>query len=45
MLAKLGAGGVVEVYEAPLTPTEIEGLRVAAVAVKAKVADLEGIDY
>ena len=45
VLAKLGAGGVVEVYEAPLTPTEIEGLRVAAVAVKAKVADLEGIDY
>ena len=45
VLAKLGSGGVVQVYEAPLTPTEVEGLREAAVAVKAKVADLEGIDY
>jgi malate dehydrogenase len=45
VLAKLGAGGVVEVYEAPLTEVELEGLRQAAVAVKAKVADLDDIDY
>lgn len=45
VLAKLGAGGVTEVYEAPLTATEVEGLREAAVAVKAKVAEMEEIDY
>jgi malate dehydrogenase len=45
VLARLGAGGVVEVYEAPLTATEVDGLREAAVAVKAKVTDLEGIEY
>jgi len=45
VLARLGAGGVVEVYEAPLTAAEVDGLREAAVAVKAKVADLEDIDY
>ncbi|MEA2023619.1 MAG: malate dehydrogenase [Actinomycetota bacterium] len=45
VLAKLGAGGVTEVYETPLTEEEIAGLREAAVAVKAKVADLEEIDY
>ncbi len=45
VVAKLGAGGIVEVYEAPLTDEEIAGLREAAVAVKAKVADLEEIDY
>ena len=38
VLAKLGAGGVVEVYEAPLTDTETKGLREAAVAVKGKAA-------
>ncbi len=45
VVAKLGAGGVTEVYEAPLTDEEVAGLREAAVAVKAKVADLEEIDY
>ncbi len=45
VVAKLGAGGVTEVYEAPLTAEEIAGLREAAAAVKAKVADLEEIDY
>ena len=45
VLAKLGAGGVTEVCEAPLTATEIEGLREAAVAVKAKVAEMDEIDY
>ena len=45
VLAKLGAGGVTEVYEAPLTATEVEGLREAAVAVKAKVAEMDEIDY
>ena len=45
VLARLGAGGVREVYEAPLTATEVEGLREAAVAVKAKVAEMDEIDY
>lgn len=45
VLAKLGSGGVTEVYEAPLTATEVEGLREAAVAVKAKVAEMDEIDY
>lgn len=45
VVAKLGAGGITEVYEAPLTAEETAGLREAAAAVKAKVADLEEIDY
>ena len=45
VLARLGAGGVTEVYEAPLTATEVKGLREAAVAVKAKVAEMDQIDY
>ncbi len=45
VLAKLGAGGVKEVHEVALTDTEVAGLREAAVAVKAKVADLAEIDY
>lgn len=45
VLAKLGAGGVVEVYEAPLTDTETKGLQQAAVAVKAKVAEMADIEY
>lgn len=45
VVARLGAGGVTEVYEAPLTAEETAGLREAAAAVKAKVADLEEIDY
>lgn len=45
VVAKLGAGGVVDVYEAALTDDEVAGLREAAVAVKEKVADLEEIDY
>jgi malate dehydrogenase len=45
VVAKLGAGGITEVYEAPLTAEETAGLREAAAAVKSKVADLEEIDY
>jgi malate dehydrogenase len=45
VLAKLGAGGVVEVYEAALTDTETKGLQEAAVAVKAKVAEMTDVDY
>jgi malate dehydrogenase len=45
VLAKLGAGGVKEVYEAPLTATEVAGLREAAVAVKAKVAEMDDLEY
>ena len=40
VLAKLGAGGVKEILEAPLTATESAALSEAAVAVKEKVADL-----
>lgn len=42
--ATLGAGGVIEIVERPLTPTEQAGLEEAAAAVKEKVADLEQID-
>ena len=42
--ARLGAGGVLEIVERPLTPAEQAGLDEAAVAVKEKVADLEQID-
>jgi malate dehydrogenase len=45
VLAKLGAGGVTEVSEVTLTEEEAAGLVEAANAVKAKVADLEEIDY
>jgi malate dehydrogenase len=45
VVAKLGAGGVTEVLEVPLTDEEIAGLKAAAVAVKAKVADLEEIEF
>jgi malate dehydrogenase len=45
VLAKLGARGVTEVYEVSLTDEEVAGLREAAVAVKAKVADLAEIEF
>jgi malate dehydrogenase len=45
VLAKLGAGGVVEVYEAPLTDAETKELQEAAVAVKAKVTEMDEIEY
>jgi len=45
VLAKLGGGGVVDVYEAPLTDTETKELQQAAVAVKAKVAEMDEIEY
>jgi len=45
VLAKLGAGGVVDVSEVPLTGTETKGLQEAAVAVKAKVAEMDEIEY
>ena len=44
VMARLGADGVQEVVEIPLTPDEEAGLREAADAVKAKVADLQEID-
>ena len=44
VLAKLGANGVEQVVESPLTDDEASGLREAAVAVAEKVADLEQID-
>jgi malate dehydrogenase len=40
VLAKLGAGGVTEIVEAPLTASEAAALKEAAVAVKEKVEDL-----
>jgi malate dehydrogenase len=45
VLATLGAGGVKEVREVPLTDEETAGLRAAAEAVKEKVADLDQISY
>jgi malate dehydrogenase len=45
VLGTLGAGGVTEVREVDLTAEETAGLIEAAEAVKAKVADLEEIDY
>lgn len=45
VIAKLGASGIVEVVESPLTADEAMGLREAAVAVAGKVADLEQIEY
>jgi len=45
VLAKLGAGGVEEVLEVGLSDAEKEGLVEAAEAVKAKVADLDDIEY
>jgi malate dehydrogenase len=45
VLATLGREGVREVREADLTAVELDGLRAAADAVKAKVADLEQIEY
>ena len=44
VMARLGANGVQEVVEIPLTPNEEAGLREAADAVKAKVVDLQEID-
>jgi malate dehydrogenase len=45
VMAELGAGGVKAVREVTLTDNELAGLKEAAVAVAAKVADLEQIDY
>jgi malate dehydrogenase len=45
VVAKLGANGVEEVVESPLTDSEAAGLREAATAVAEKVADLEQIEY
>jgi malate dehydrogenase len=45
VVAKLGANGVEEVVESPLTEGEAAGLREAATAVVEKVADLKQIDY
>ena len=43
VLAKLGASGVVEILETPLTDSESQALREAADAVKEKVEDLRQI--
>jgi len=45
VIARLGAGGVQEVLELGLTIEELHALRTAAEAVRAKVADLELIEY
>ena len=44
VIAKLGAGGVKEVVEVDLTPSEQAGLVEAATAVKEKVAELAELD-
>ncbi|HLE39332.1 MAG TPA: malate dehydrogenase [Acidimicrobiia bacterium] len=42
--ARIGAGGVKEIVELPLTADELAALRAAAFAVKEKVAELHGLD-
>ncbi len=44
VIAEVGAGGIKSILELPLTDEESAGLEAAAVAVKAKVADLAEID-
>lgn len=44
VIAEVGAGGVKQIVQLPLTDEEATGLAEAAVAVKAKVADLADID-
>lgn len=44
VIAEVGAGGIKEIVQLPLTDDEADGLAEAAVAVKAKVADLAEID-
>ncbi|GAA3760671.1 malate dehydrogenase [Spinactinospora alkalitolerans] len=41
--AKLGAGGIKEVVETPLSEQELAGLKEAAEAVRAKQADVQGL--
>jgi malate dehydrogenase len=41
VLARIGAGGVEEIVQSPLTPAEVASLEEAAAAVKEKVADLD----
>jgi malate dehydrogenase len=41
--AKIGRGGVKEIVELPLTDEELEALRTAAEAVRAKQADVAGL--
>jgi malate dehydrogenase len=41
--AKLGANGVEKIIELPLTPSEMEAVREASLAVKAKIDDLHSI--
>ncbi|MEK7252970.1 MAG: malate dehydrogenase [Actinomycetota bacterium] len=42
--ARIGAGGVKEIVELPLTPDELAALRTAAESVKEKVGELSGLD-
>lgn len=44
VIAEVGAGGIKKIVELPLTDEETAGLKAAAYAVKAKVADLAEID-
>jgi malate dehydrogenase len=41
--AKLGKGGIKQVVETPLEADELEALKVAAEAVRAKQADVENL--
>ena len=44
VMAALGAGGVSEIVEVPLSPKELSDLREASAAVKAKVAELAELE-
>jgi malate dehydrogenase len=43
--AAIGAGGVTEIVELPLTDDELTALRAAAAAVREKVDELHGLEY
>jgi malate dehydrogenase len=42
--ARIGAGGVAEIVELPLTEEELSALRAAAEAVKEKVGELHSLE-
>ncbi|MFH1103328.1 MAG: malate dehydrogenase [Actinomycetota bacterium] len=43
--ARIGAGGVTEIVELPLTPDELTAIRAAAASVKEKVAELKDLKF
>ena len=43
--ARIGAGGVTEIVELPLTPDELTAVRAAAASVKEKVAELKDLKF